>query len=158
MKYLAIAGFFALSLSLGACQSKAKKDNKETSQIEQKTACSNDCNKCSHSSETKIASNTQEAAGIYYFHGDRRCKTCKAVGAKAKEVAERLDVKFFDINFDQEENKAIAKEFQASSSGLYIKSAKSGKIEDLTTFAFRNAINDTPAYVSKLENVIKAEL
>jgi len=155
MKYLAIIGFFALSLSLGACQSKAKK---ATAQAETKTECSNDCNKCTKSAETKLASNSQEVAGVYYFHGDRRCKTCKAVGGKAQEVAERLNVKFFDINFDQEENKALAEKFQASSSGLYIKSAKSGKIENLTTFAFRNAINDTPAYVEKLESVIKAEL
>ncbi|WP_282125527.1 nitrophenyl compound nitroreductase subunit ArsF family protein [Marinifilum flexuosum] len=147
MKKTITLGILALGLSFGACQSNTKKE----------TACKGDCTKCEKTSETKVASN-QAKAGVYYFHGDRKCKTCKAVGAKAKEVAASLNANFFDINFDQEENKELAKTFQASSSGLYIKSAKSGEIQDLTTFAFRNAINDTPAYIEKLETVIKAEL
>jgi len=155
MKNTITIGILALGLSFGACQSNTKK---ETAKAEQQTECKSDCTKCEKTSETKSAVNTSEDAGVYYFHGDRRCKTCKAVGAKAKEVAESLKANFFDVNFDQAENKELAKQFQASSSGLYIKSAKSGKIEDLTTFAFRNAINDTPAYVEKLQTVIKAEL
>jgi len=154
MKHIITLSILALGLSFGACQSNTKK---ETAKAEQSTTCKSDCTKCEKTSETKLASNQTEA-GIYYFHGDRRCKTCKAVGGKAKEVAKSLNVKFYDINFDLEENKELAKKFQASSSGLYIKSAKSGDIEDLTTFAFRNAINDTPAYVEKLQTVIKAEL
>lgn len=152
MKKTITLGILALGLSFGACQSNTKK---ETAKAE--TACKGECTKCEKSAEHKVASNNAEA-GVYYFHGDRKCKTCKAVGAKAKEVAASLNANFFDINFDQEENKELAKTFQASSSGLYIKSAKSGKIQDLTTFAFRNAINDTPAYIEKLETVIKAEL
>ena len=154
MKQLVTFSFLALALSFGACQSNTKK---ETTKAEQETACKADCTKCEKTSETKLASNNAKA-GVYYFHGDRKCKTCKAVGAKAKEVATSLNANFFDINFDQKENKKLAKTFQASSSGLYIKSAKSGEIQDLTTFAFRNAINDTPAYIKKLETVIKAEL
>ncbi|NOU59503.1 nitrophenyl compound nitroreductase subunit ArsF family protein [Marinifilum caeruleilacunae] len=154
MKQIITFGFLALALSLGACQSKTQK---ETAKAEQETACKGDCTKCEKSAEHKVSATTAEA-GVYYFHGDRKCKTCKAVGAKAKEVATNLNANFFDINFDQEENKELAKTFQASSSGLYIKSAKSGKIQDLTTFAFRNTINDTPAYIEKLETVIKAEL
>jgi thiol-disulfide isomerase/thioredoxin len=154
MKQLITFSTLALALSLGACQSNTKK---ETAKAEQETACKDDCNKCDKSSETKLAANKAEA-GVYYFHGDRKCKTCKAVGGKAKEVAESLQVNFFDINFDQEENKELSQTFQASSSGLFIKSAKSGEIQDLTTFAFRNAINDTPAYIEKLQSIIKAEL
>ncbi|MGQ1910542.1 nitrophenyl compound nitroreductase subunit ArsF family protein [Marinifilum sp. RC60d5] len=154
MKKTITLGIVALGLSFGACQSNVKK---ETTKAEQSTVCKANCSKCEKSAETKLAL-TSGKAGVYYFHGDRKCKTCKAVGTKAKEVAESLKVKFFDINFDQEENKTLAKEFQASSSGLFIKSAKSGKIEDLTTFAFRNALNDTPAYVEKLQTLIKAEL
>ncbi|PXY01456.1 hypothetical protein DF185_08195 [Marinifilum breve] len=154
MKKTITLGILALGLSFGACQSNTKK---ETAKAETETACKGECTKCEKSAEHKVTSNNAEA-GVYYFHGDRKCKTCKAVGAKAKEVAASLNANFFDINFDQEENKELAKTFQASSSGLYIKSAKSGEIQDLTTFAFRNAINDTPAYIEKLETVIKAEL
>ena len=154
MKNIITLSILALSLCFGACQSNSKK---ETAKAEQESACKGDCTKCEKTSETKLVANKAEA-GIYYFHGDRKCKTCKVVGGKAKEVAESLNVKFFDINFDLEENKELAKTFQASSSGLFVKSAKSGKIQDLTTFAFRNAINDTPAYIEKLQTVIKAEL
>ncbi len=142
-----------MGLSFTACQSNTKKET-----AKQETACTEDCTKCEKSTDVKTGSATTAAAGVYYFHGDRKCATCKVVGANAKKVAANLKVKFFDINFDQEENKDLAREFEASSSSLYIKSAKSGKIEDLTTFAFRNAINDTPSYIKKLQTVIKAEL
>lgn len=155
MKQIITFCLIAMGLSLGACQSNTKK---ETATAKQETACTGDCTKCEKSADAKTLVATTENAGVYYFHGDRKCKTCKAVGAKAKEVAENLKVKFFDVNFDQKENKELAKQFQASSSGLYIKSAKSGEIENLTTFAFRNALNDTPAYIEKLNTIIKAEL
>ncbi|WP_421920255.1 nitrophenyl compound nitroreductase subunit ArsF family protein [Marinifilum sp.] len=149
MKQLITFSFLALALSIGACQSKNKKETA--------SAWPSSCGNCKASTECQATSNTAEA-GVYYFHGDRKCKTCKAVGTKAKEIAESLKVKFFDINFDKENNKELAKTFHASSSGLYIKSSKSGEIQDLTIFAFRNALNDTPAYVEKLQTVIKAEL
>lgn len=153
MKKFILFSLIAIGVGFASCHSKS---NQTTAKTE--TACSNDCSKCEKASETKMISNTDETTGVYYFHGDRRCKTCIAVGNTAKEVAEKLNVPFFDINFDLEENKALAKEFQASSSGLFIKHGKSGKVEDLTTFAFRTAINDSPAYIEKLENTIKSEL
>jgi thiol-disulfide isomerase/thioredoxin len=152
MKYFVFISLLAMGLSFGSCQSKAKEQTA-------KTECSGECKGCAHAKEhqKQVAAEAGDA-GVYYFHGDRKCKTCKAVGAKAKEIAEKMNVSFFDINFDKEENKELAKHFQASSSGLYILSKKSGMIENLTTFAFRNAINDEKAYAEKLETVIKAEL
>lgn len=155
MKNLALYSLIAVGISFGACQSNTKK---ETAKAETEVACTNDCSKCEKSSETKSVANSTEGTGVYYFHGDRKCKTCKAVGKKAKEIAAKMNVQFFDINLDQKENKAVAKEFQASGSSLFIKHGKSGKIEDLTTFAFRTAINDTEAYVEKLESTIKSEM
>ncbi|RXQ97335.1 hypothetical protein EO244_00110 [Ancylomarina salipaludis] len=154
--YLSIT-LLTLGLSLGACQSNTKKATDKTAEKEA-TACVSDCSNCSSKScETTLAENKIEGAGIYYFHGDRKCKTCKVVGAKAKELAEKLNVKFFDVNIDQEENKNLAEEFQATGSSLYVKHAKSGKIEDLTNFAFRNAINNPEAYLEKLESTLKSE-
>ncbi|WP_372645724.1 nitrophenyl compound nitroreductase subunit ArsF family protein [Ancylomarina sp.] len=157
--YLGLA-VLALALSFGACQSNAKKTEKveETAKVEE-AACKTECSQCpSKCSDTKVAESTTETAGIYYFHGDRKCKTCKVVGSEAKKLAEKLNVKFFDVNIDQEENKSLAKEFEATGSSLMIKHAKSGKIEDLTTFAFRNAINNPQAYLEKLESTIKTEI
>ncbi len=155
MKNLALYSILAIGISFASCQSNTKK---ETANAETEVACTNDCSKCEKTSETKTVANKTEGAGVYYFHGDRKCKTCKAVGEKAKEIAEKMNVKFFDINLDQEENKAVAKEFQASGSSLFIKHSKSGEIEDLTTFAFRTALNDTKAYTEKLESILKSEI
>ena len=154
--YLTIT-ILTLGLSLGACQSNTKKTTDKVVEKEA-TACVSDCSHCSSKScGTTVAEKKNEDAGIYYFHGDRKCKTCKAVGAKAKELAEKLNVKFFDVNIDEEENKLLAKEFEATGSSLMIKHAKSGKIEDLTNFAFRNAINNPQAYLEKLESTLKSE-
>ncbi|MDE5423800.1 nitrophenyl compound nitroreductase subunit ArsF family protein [Ancylomarina sp. DW003] len=154
MKNYLILAVLALGLSFGACQSKAKKTAKAE---EASTECASGCNGCaSKCSDTKVAESTK-GAGIYYFHGDRKCKTCKSVGAQAKEVAAELNVKFYDINIDQEENKDLAKQFEATGSSLMILHAKSGKIEDLTNFAFRNAISNPKDYIEKLKSTLKSE-
>ena len=155
MKNLALYSLLAIGISFASCQSNTKK---ETAKAETKVACTNDCSKCEKSAESKLTTQKVENAGIYYFHGDRKCKTCKAVGEKAKEIAEKINAKFFDINLDEEGNEALAKEFQASGSSLFIKHSKSGEIENLTNFAFRTAINDTKAYVEKLESTLKADM
>ncbi len=149
--YLTLA-VLAMGISLGACQSETKKTTEKAS-----TECESGCKGCaSKCSDTKVAEST-EGAGVYYFHGDRKCKTCKAVGAQAKEVASELNVKFYDVNIDQEENKELAKKFQATGSSLMIMHAKSGKIEDLTNFAFRTAINKPQDYIEKLKSTLKSE-
>jgi len=151
--YLTLA-VLAIGISLGACQSETKKTAKAE---EVSTECASGCQGCaSKCSDTKVAEST-EGAGVYYFHGDRKCKTCKAVGAQAKKVAAELNVKFYDVNIDQEENKELAKKFQATGSSLMIMHAKSGKIEDLTNFAFRTAINKPQDYIAKLKSTLKSE-
>jgi len=150
--YLTLA-VLAMSISLGACQSETKK----TAKVEE-SACKSECSQCpSTSCGESVAENKTKGAGIYYFHGDRKCKTCKSVGAQAKEVAAELNVKFYDVNIDQAENKDLAKQFEATGSSLMILHAKSGKIEDLTNFAFRNAINNPQDYIEKLKSTLKSE-
>lgn len=151
MRNLFILSVLAMSISLGACQSKTKK----TAKVEEST-CQSACSQCPMSCDAKVAKSTEDS-GIYYFHGDRKCKTCKSVGAQAKKVAAELNVTFYDVNIDQVENKELAKKFQATGSSLMIKHAKSGKIEDLTNFAFRNAINKPQDYIAKLKSTLKSE-
>lgn len=154
MRNFLTVAVLAMSISLGACQSETKKTAKA-----EESACKTECSQCtSKSCDTQVADKSTEGAGIYYFHGDRKCKTCKVVGSKAKELAEKLNIKFFDVNIDQVENKNLAEEFQATGSSLFVKHAKSGKIEDMTNFAFRNAINNPQAYLEKLEATIKTEI
>jgi len=150
--YLTVA-VLAMGISLGACQSETKK----TAKVEE-AACKSECSQCpSKSCASSINENKTTGAGVYYFHGDRKCKTCKSVGAQAKVVAAELNVKFYDVNIDQAENKDLAKKFEATGSSLMILHAKSGKIEDLTNFAFRNAINNPQDYIEKLKSTLKSE-
>jgi len=151
MRNFLTVAVLAMGISLGACQSETKK----TTKVEE-SACKTDSSQRTKSCDTKVAEST-EGAGVYYFHGDRKCKTCKVVGSKAKEVAAELNVKFYDVNIDQEENKELAKQFQATGSSLMIMHAKSGKIEDLTNFAFRTAINKPQDYIEKLKSTLKSE-
>ena len=70
---------------------------------------------------------------VYYFHGDRRCKTCLGIQSAiqqtikerfADETANGL-VEFLEVNIDQEENKPFVKEFELSFSTLVV-AAKDG--------------------------------
>ena len=151
MKNYLILTILTISISLEACQSKTKKTAKAS------TECESGCKQCPSKCDDTNVTKSTVTAGLYYFHGDRKCKTCKVVGSKAKEIAEKLNVKFFDVNIDKDENKTLATEFQATSSSLFVKHVKSGEIENLTNFAFLNAINNPQAYIEKLEATLKSE-
>ena len=103
--------------------------------------------------QTEEKSSKQEITSkvdVYYFHGDRRCKTCKAVGsvtheylkeAYAKEVEAGI-VNFHDVNYDQDENKELAKKMEVSGSSLLVKKTQGTlvRVENITNLAFMYAI------------------
>lgn len=101
---------------------------------------------------------------VYYFHGDRRCTTCKAVGSVSKDFltqnyAEEIKagtVFYHDVNYDQAENKELAKKMEVSGSSLLVKKTTESEIsiENLTNLAFMYAI----ANPQKLKNAIKKEV
>lgn len=101
---------------------------------------------------------------VYYFHGDRRCKTCKAVGSVSKEYLEKIyskeikasTVYFHDINYDQAENKELAEQMQVSGSSLIVKKTTQEEvsIENLTNLAFMYAI----AKPEELKKALKKEI
>jgi hypothetical protein len=65
---------------------------------------------------------------IYYFHGTRRCKTCRAIEAYAKEAVEgkygeQLEsgqLKWKVVNIDEPKNEHFAEEFGLVSSSLVV--------------------------------------
>jgi hypothetical protein len=93
---------------------------------------------------------------VYYFHTDRRCKTCLNI----EEVAQNLiksdysdqDVKFYSINFDNDENKAIAEKYNVTWSSLFVTSGE--KFEDLTDLAFQVANSEPQKLSDKMKEVI----
>ncbi len=136
MKKLALFLFaLVLSFNLSAQQSKEKKE----AQIDKKVE-------------------------VFYFHGTRRCMTCKAVGNVAKDFLEENYAKeiksglvaFHDINYDKAENKALAKEMNITSSSLVVKKTSGSEvsIENITNLAFLNALKSP----EKLKEAIKKEV
>ena len=108
---------------------------------------------------------SSKKAVVYYFHGDRRCKTCIAVGDIAqKTVAETFkgntNVAFSEVNTDKKENAAIVEKFQVSGSSLMLRFNSKDKetVEDMTDFAFMNALTNPDTLRSSITAKINAHL
>ena len=131
LTYLTVSGLFLVLVMFTSC-------NSQTSPSE--------------NSETEAAIQQETATvTVYYFHGDRRCTTCKAVGSVsqqtiADEYSENPNVAFIDINIDEAENNEIKDKFELSCSGLFVYDGSTK--EDLTVFAFQKAV-DSPKELSK---------
>lgn len=98
---------------------------------------------------------------VYYFHGDRRCETCKAVGSVSKSLIEKkygenTQVKFVDINIDREENKAIAEKFKVTGSSLIVYNGD--KPVNITALAFQYALVNPDKLKNKLIQLIDRNL
>ncbi len=99
----------------------------------------------------------KEKITVAYFHGERRCETCIAVGNLAKITVEEnykdnKDVVFRDINIDEKENEAIAEKYEIAGSALLI--IVDGKAEDITGFAFKNAIINPDIIKEKIKDIV----
>ena len=127
---------------------------------------------CSSSSKKKGNDSTgisqKNIVEVYYFHGDRRCKTCIAVGEQSKKAVEenfkdeilKKKVSYKEVNVDRKENDSLATKFQVSGSGLFIRSVKNGKetIEDLTELAFLNALGNPDTLISTIKTKVRKGL
>lgn len=86
---------------------------------------------------------------ILYFHGKQRCATCVAIEENTKQLIEErfseqiskgeLVFKTIDIN----ENETLADKYEITWSSLLVVDNENEKeiVEDLTNFAFTNALN-----------------
>ena len=118
------AGLFLLLAVITSCNSQSVKTENEQSQDIQQAG--------------------EKTVTVYYFHGDRRCTTCKAVGKVSKETVadvfkDNESVVFKDINIEDPENNELKDQFELSGSGLFIYNGV--KKVDLTAFAFQKAVN-----------------
>jgi hypothetical protein len=98
---------------------------------------------------------------VYYFHGTRRCATCLAVSSVTKDLIEskfgdNSNVKFIEINIDEEENAELVEKFQVTGSGLYVYNGKG--IENLTAMAFQYARTKPDKLKNKLIELINKNL
>jgi hypothetical protein len=123
------------------------------------------CNSQTSQSENTqtVQSEQQESpkVTVYYFHGDRRCATCKAVGSVSKQTiadafGDNSNVVFKDINIDEVENNELKDKFELSGSGLFVFDGK--KKEDLTAFAFQKAVASPEELTEKIVLTVKEML
>jgi hypothetical protein len=78
-------------------------------------------------------------ATVFYFHGDRRCKTCRSIEQAADTVVHEQfgdklksgDLAWKVINFDKEKNSHYIKDLSLAGSGVVIaRVLPSGEIRD----------------------------
>lgn len=104
----------------------------------------------------EISQEQSSMVNVYYFHGNKRCKTCIAVQNVAKETIEKTypntEVKFIEVNTSEKENEALVEKFEVSWNALIIQ--KGEKWEDITEQGFALAINSP----KELENIIKTKV
>lgn len=98
---------------------------------------------------------------LIYFHGDRRCPTCIAVGEIAEQTyfenfSDNEKVQFLEINIDLQENEAIAEKYEIAGSALILDIH--GKVEDITSFAFQNAKSNPELLKNKIIELVKSGL
>jgi uncharacterized lipoprotein NlpE involved in copper resistance len=116
---------------------------------------------CKNKTEQKEATELKEKITVAYFHGERRCETCIAVGNIAKLTVEEnykdnKDVAFKDINIDLDENEALAEKYEIAGSALLI--IVDGKAEDITGFAFKNALTQQELLKDKIKGIVNKSL
>lgn len=134
------ASLLILLISVSACNSQTSNEENNTPKLSQKD-------------ENKVT--------VFYFHGDRRCTTCKAVGSVSKEtIAQNFSdnprVIFKDINIEEAENNEIKDKLEMSGSGLFVYDG-SKKI-DLTAIAFQKAVSSPEVLSEKLIETVNEML
>ena len=99
---------------------------------------------------------------ILYFHGKQRCATCVAIEENTKQLIEErfseqiatgeLVFKTIDIN----ENETLADKYEITWSSLLVVDNENGKeiVEDLTNFAFTNALNSPDEFKEGVSKTI----
>jgi predicted membrane-bound dolichyl-phosphate-mannose-protein mannosyltransferase len=97
---------------------------------------------------------------VYYFHATRRCQTCNKIEDVSKDFVNSnykdADLKYYSINFEENQNKEIAKKYNVAWSSLYIASGDS--YEDLTDLAFQ-VINTNPEQLTdRIKSIIDGYL
>jgi DnaJ-class molecular chaperone len=125
------------------------------------TSCNSQSSQSGKDQTAQLDQNEGTGVTIYYFHGDRRCATCKAVGNVSKQTiaeafGENSNVVFKDINIDEAENNEFKDKFELSGSGLFVFDGKDK--EDLTVFAFQKAVNSPEELTEKIVLTVKEML
>lgn len=128
------------------------------------TACGNGAD--GNGSADAVGGNEGDRVAVLYFHGKRRCATCLAIERRARETVETLfseesaggNVFFRAVDFSLAENEALAADYEAAWSSLFVSWRKDGveTRENLTAFAFANALSSPEKFREGLSEKIRA--
>lgn len=99
-----------------------------------------------------------------YFHGERQCPSCIAIGEETRKILKEQyqglvdagEMAFREINVDEEINFAIAEKYQIAGSALLLVKTIDGKeeISDLTGDGFKLAKNMPDMFKEKVKTAI----
>lgn len=117
------------------------------------TSCNSQTAKTEGEQAQEVQQSGNKIVTVYYYHGERRCTTCKAVGSVSKETVadvfkDNESVLFKDINIEEPENNELKDQFELSGSGLFVYNGE--KKIDLTAFAFQKAVNSPKELTEKI--------
>lgn len=117
------------------------------------TSCNSQTTKSEGEQTQEIQQTDNKTITVYYYHGDRRCTTCKAVGSVSKETVadvfkDNESVVYKDINIEESENNELKDRFELSGSGLFVYNGD--KKVDLTAFAFQKAVSSPKELTEKI--------
>ena len=106
----------------------------------------------------------QTVVEVLYFHSKQRCPTCIAIGNNSQDVVNKEfvkqvkagQVKFKEIDISTPAGEKIGDKYHVTWSSLFVNQWKNGKEKrnDMTSFGFENARNNTPAFRNGLKNKI----
>ncbi len=121
-------------------------------------SCNSQSSNQSSDTQLSLAQDESRTIWVYYFHGDRRCATCKAVGRVSHEtIAENYsdneNIIYIDLNVDDPANAEIADKFELSGSGIFVYDGN--QKTDLTVFAFQKAVNKPEELKNKIMETIE---
>lgn len=103
----------------------------------------------------------------YYFHGERRCKTCLAIEANTRETIEKGypeelaqgQLSWLSVDIDQKDNKHFEKEFDLMFSSVILVKFRDGKqVEWKNLQKVWELVWDKPAFEDYIRNEIKSYL
>jgi len=166
MKLLRLCLFWVVSVLLLFAFASSDDKVQSRAQAETKVIPLDSTNKIS---DITISDNQEITDKIiaYYFHGTRRCVTCKkleaysqeAIKTKFKDEIESGQLEFVPINFDEKENEHFIKDYALYTKSLVICDYNQGKqIKWKNLDKIWELVNDKEDYLKYVQDEISAYL
>lgn len=116
----------------------------------------------------QTSSSNEGLVEVIYFHGKKRCATCNAIEKLSQEVVNEQfssqvadgTVVFKIVDITTKEGEALAEHFEVAWSSLFINKIEGRKeqVNNMTKFAFANALNNPEEFKNGLTEKINSLL